>query len=121
MDNVHFAYVRTQGLYFVCTTKFNVSPLLTVELLTRISRVIKDYCGILSEESLRLNFSLVYELMDEVVVRTTACVRPKCARFDSPGVRPFLLPGPGRARYHGRSGRWLPAADDDGRAPSARL
>jgi AP-4 complex subunit mu-1 len=68
VDHVHFAYIRTHGLYFVCTTKFNVSPMVAVELLTRLARVIKDYCGILSEESLRLNFSLVYELMDEVLV-----------------------------------------------------
>ena len=69
VDNVHFAHIRTNGLYFVCTTKFNVSPMAGVELLTRVARVIKDYCGILSEESLRLNFSLVYELLDEVIVR----------------------------------------------------
>lgn len=61
-------YVRTHGLYFVCATKFNVSPALAVETLSRLARIFKDYCGILSEESLRMNFSLVYELMDEVLV-----------------------------------------------------
>lgn len=55
------------GLLFVCMTKFNVSPALFIELLNRISKVIKDYCGILSEESIRKNFSLIYELLDEVL------------------------------------------------------
>lgn len=38
------------------------------ELLGRIATLIKDFCGILSEECLRLNSSLVYELLDEIIV-----------------------------------------------------
>ena len=34
----------------------------------RIAQLCKDYCGVLNEESLRLNFILVYELLDEVLV-----------------------------------------------------
>lgn len=72
----------------MATTKFNVSPLQVLELLTRfvcvqpfvgwpvsspvadtasVSNIIKDYCGVLSEESIRLNFVLIYELLDEVL------------------------------------------------------
>ena len=32
-------------------------------------RVIKDYCGAINEGALRANFALVYELMDEILVR----------------------------------------------------
>jgi len=60
--------VKVVGLLFVATTRANVSPSLILELLQRIARVIKDYLGILSEESLRKNFVLVYELLDEVIV-----------------------------------------------------
>jgi len=60
--------VKVIGLLFVATTRANVSPSLILELLQRIARVIKDYLGILSEESLRKNFVLVYELLDEVIV-----------------------------------------------------
>lgn len=28
----------------------------------------KDYCGVLNEESIRKNFILIYELLDEVIV-----------------------------------------------------
>ena len=60
--------MKVVGLLFVATTRANVSPSLILELLQRIARVIKDYLGILSEESLRKNFVLVYELLDEVIV-----------------------------------------------------
>ena len=33
-----------------------------------IAGLCKDYCGVLNEESIRLNFVLVYELLDEVLV-----------------------------------------------------
>lgn len=62
-----FLFLRQNGLYFVCTTTFNVSPCLVFEMLTRLTTLLKDYCGVLNEESLRLNFVLVYELLDEVI------------------------------------------------------
>lgn len=49
------------------TTSFNVSPALAAALLTRISGVIKDYCGLNSEEAIRKNFVLIYELLDEIL------------------------------------------------------
>lgn len=55
-------------MLFVATTRINVSPSLVLELLQRIARVIKDYLGVLNEDSLRKNFVLVYELLDEVIV-----------------------------------------------------
>ena len=47
--------------------RFNVSPSATLELLNRLSKVFKDYCGVLTEESIRKNFILIYELLDEMV------------------------------------------------------
>ena len=66
-DEVHYIQVKKSGLYFVMTTRFNVSPCLFIDLLNRLTRVFKDYCGILSEESVRKNFVLIYELMDETI------------------------------------------------------
>ena len=62
--------MKVAGLLFVATTRVNVSPSLVLELLQRIARVIKDYLGVLNEDSLRKNFVLVYELLDEVIVST---------------------------------------------------
>jgi AP-4 complex subunit mu-1 len=56
---VNFLFIKKGGIYFVCTTKFNVSPSFTLELLDRIATVFKDYCGVLSEESIRKNFILL--------------------------------------------------------------
>ena len=38
-----------------------------VQLLSRVAKVFKDYCGTLSEESIRKNFILLYELLDEMI------------------------------------------------------
>jgi AP-4 complex subunit mu-1 len=38
-----------------------------LELLNRLSKVFKDYCGVLTEESIRKNFILIYELLDEMM------------------------------------------------------
>ncbi len=59
--------MKKNNIYFVATTKFNVSPSFTLELLERVAKVFKDYCGILSEESIRKNFVLLYELLDEMI------------------------------------------------------
>ena len=41
---------------------------MTIELLKRIFVVCRDFTGQLSEESLRRNFVLLYELLDEIMV-----------------------------------------------------
>jgi hypothetical protein len=68
VDGVNYFHVKVVGLLFVATTRVNITPSLVLELLQRIARVIKDYLGVLNEDSLRKNFVLVYELLDEVIV-----------------------------------------------------
>mmetsp|Transcript_45258 Transcript_45258/g.40546 ORF Transcript_45258/g.40546 Transcript_45258/m.40546 type:complete len:445 (+) Transcript_45258:66-1400(+) len=67
LDGITYLYLKNNGLYFVGTTKSNVSPSLMMELLLRLTKVFKDYCGILTEETIRRNFILLYELLDEVL------------------------------------------------------
>eukprot|EP00039_Didymoeca_costata_P001126 m.49951 g.49951 ORF g.49951 m.49951 type:complete len:448 (+) comp10641_c0_seq1:128-1471(+) len=67
IETVHFIHIKRNGLYFVCTTKFNIAPTMALELLTRLSNLCKDYCGVLTEESIRLNFVLIYEILDEAI------------------------------------------------------
>jgi AP-4 complex subunit mu-1 len=66
---MNFLHIKKNSLYFVATSRYNVSPSFVLELLNRLTRLIKDYIGTISEENIRLNFSIVYELMDEVLVR----------------------------------------------------
>lgn len=66
-DGVHFLHARMGGLFWVATTRENVSPSLVIELLMRVYWVTRDYVGHVSEESVRRNFLLIYELLDEVL------------------------------------------------------
>lgn len=67
IDGTNFTYITAKNLYFVATTKYNISPVYILSLLHRISKILEDYCGVLSEVSLRKNFILVYELLDEII------------------------------------------------------
>mmetsp|Transcript_10929 Transcript_10929/g.32342 ORF Transcript_10929/g.32342 Transcript_10929/m.32342 type:complete len:492 (-) Transcript_10929:468-1943(-) len=66
-DGLSYVHVKRNGLIFGCSTARNVSPCTVIELLSRIAKVFKDYCGTLSEEAIRKNFILLYELLDEMI------------------------------------------------------
>ena len=67
VDGVSYLFIKRNSLLLAVTTRFNVSPAATIELLNRVAKVFKDYCGVLSEESIRKNFILIYELLDEMI------------------------------------------------------
>jgi AP-4 complex subunit mu-1 len=67
IDGISYISLKTSGLYFVTTTRYNVSPTVILELLSRLAKSCRDFCGILTEESIRKNFVLVYEVLDEVL------------------------------------------------------
>ncbi|CAG8479223.1 11952_t:CDS:10 [Acaulospora morrowiae] len=88
VDGVQLIFITVQELYFVCATRFNVSPFMTFELLGRITTLIKDFCGSLSEEIIRLNSGLIYELLDEVIdygyPQTTSTNQLKLCVYEEP-------------------------------------
>jgi len=67
VDGISYIHVKKNNLYFVATTKYNISPSLIISLLNRLTSIFKDYCGQLTEEALKKNFVLVYELLDEAI------------------------------------------------------
>jgi AP-4 complex subunit mu-1 len=67
VEGVNFIYSKKSDLYLVLTTKDNVSPSYFLEILERLMKVIRDHCGVLSEESIRKNFVLIYEIIDEMI------------------------------------------------------
>ena len=67
VEGVNFIYSKKSDLYLVLTTKENVSPSYFLEILERLMKVIRDHCGVLSEESIRKNFVLIYEIIDEMI------------------------------------------------------
>ena len=67
--NLHILSVEVRkselrlGLYIVGTSRFNIQPAFALEVLDRLSKEIKDFCGMINEEVLRKNFILIYEVM----------------------------------------------------------
>ncbi|KAF7829636.1 AP-4 complex subunit mu-like [Senna tora] len=80
IDGVNYFHVKVAGLFFVATTRVNVSPSLALELLQRIAQFIKDYRDVLNEDSLRKNFVLVNELLLEVIAHWQTVLKPACPR-----------------------------------------
>jgi AP-4 complex subunit mu-1 len=67
LDGVIYSFVKKNNVLIVATSRVNFSPSLLSELLLRLTKILKDYLGVLNEESIRRNFVLVYELLDELV------------------------------------------------------
>jgi AP-4 complex subunit mu-1 len=51
----------------VVASRYNFSPTYVVDLLLRLANIVKDFCGVISEEGIRKNFVLVYEVIDEMI------------------------------------------------------
>jgi len=67
VDGVNYFFTKKFGIYFVATTKHNVQPSTVLDILYRMMKVFRDYCGVLNEESIRKNFVLIYEIIDEII------------------------------------------------------
>ncbi len=66
-DGINYVFVRSSSLYVVLTSRFNMQATIAVDFLNVLVKNIKDYCGVFSEEAIRKNFVLVYELLDEMM------------------------------------------------------
>lgn len=62
-----FAYIKTNNLYIVSTTKKNANIALVFVFLHKIVQVMTEYFKELEEESIRDNFVVIYELLDELI------------------------------------------------------
>ena len=67
VDGINFIHVKRNNLFFVLTTLDNISPHFYFEIIERILKVIKDQIGDISEEAIRKNFVLIYEILDEII------------------------------------------------------
>lgn len=62
-----FAFIRRNNLYVVATTKKNSNIAMVFVLLHKVCQVMEDYFKDVEEESIRDNFVIIYELLDELV------------------------------------------------------
>ncbi|XP_060271451.1 AP-1 complex subunit mu-2 isoform X1 [Ovis aries] len=64
---VHFLWIKYSNLYLVATTLKNANASLVYSFLYKIVEVFSEYFKELEEESIRDNFVIVYELLDELM------------------------------------------------------
>uniref|UniRef100_A0A672JS43 AP-1 complex subunit mu-1 n=1 Tax=Salarias fasciatus TaxID=181472 RepID=A0A672JS43_SALFA len=64
---VRFMWIKHNNLYLVATSKKNASVSLVFSFLYKIVQVFSEYFKELEEESIRDNFVIIYELMDELM------------------------------------------------------
>lgn len=68
IDGTSFAYIRHRNLFLIAATRSNPNILLILEYLLQFVRIIKSYLGEkFTDEDLKANFTLVYELFDETM------------------------------------------------------
>ncbi|KAL5486954.1 hypothetical protein EMCRGX_G019498 [Ephydatia muelleri] len=66
-EKVTFVYIKCNNLYLVATTIKNANVALIFQFLHRVVEVFREYFKELEEESIRDNFVLIYELLDEIM------------------------------------------------------
>lgn len=66
-DGYTFLYVKHNNLYLMAMTKRNANAMVIMNFLYRIVEVFEDYFNELVEESIRDNFVITYELLDEMM------------------------------------------------------
>ena len=55
------------NLWLVTVTKQNVNASMVFEFLLKVVEIFQNYFGKISEENVKNNFVLIYELLDEIV------------------------------------------------------
>eukprot|EP00917_Polyrhabdina_sp_WS-2016_P028888 GHVP01061547.1.p1 GENE.GHVP01061547.1~~GHVP01061547.1.p1 ORF type:complete len:412 (-),score=54.23 GHVP01061547.1:712-1947(-) len=66
-DGVTYCWIQHENLYILCVTRNNPNAMMLVSFLYRVVQVLIDYFKVLGEESLRDNFVITYELLDEMM------------------------------------------------------
>lgn len=67
VDEWCFVYIERSSLFLLAVTRTNSNVTLLLTFLSQLSKLFEDYLGTLSAEAIIDNFSLIYELLDEVM------------------------------------------------------
>jgi len=67
IDNQSFMFIKHGNMYAVAVSQGNAQVALAFQFLHEVVNVLKSYFGDFNEDSLRNNFVLIYELLDEVL------------------------------------------------------
>ena len=66
-DKTTFAYIKLSNLYFMAATRRNANVALIFVFLHKLVEVFTEYFKEIEEESIRDNFVIIYELLDEIM------------------------------------------------------
>jgi AP-1 complex subunit mu len=66
-EGITYIYVKVNGLILMAMTQKNSNVANIIYFLNRLAQVFKDYFNDVTEESIRDNFVIIYELLDEVM------------------------------------------------------
>jgi AP-1 complex subunit mu len=64
-QGVNYIYIQHNNLYICALTKYNENVMAIIIFLSKLIDVLKQYFKSLEEESIRDNFVIIYELLDE--------------------------------------------------------
>ncbi|MES1907032.1 MAG: hypothetical protein MHM6MM_000230 [Cercozoa sp. M6MM] len=67
IESQNFIYTREHELFFVAVTSHNSNAVMVLQYLSELVRLFRTYFSAVDEESLKDNFTLVYELLDETM------------------------------------------------------
>eukprot|EP00210_Caulerpa_lentillifera_P005621 g5374.t1 len=68
LGSVSFLYLRHNDIYMLCVTRTNANAMMAFSFMTSLIALFKGYFGgTLNEGSIKNNFVLIYELLDEVI------------------------------------------------------
>jgi len=67
LDHTAFMFIKHGNMYAVAVSSGNAQAALAFQFLHELIKVLKSYFGDFTEESVRNNFILIYELLDEVL------------------------------------------------------
>lgn len=64
---VHYCWIKYRNIYLVSVAKRNPNLSMVFSFLHKLKDILVDYFQELEEESIRDNFVLIYELLDEIM------------------------------------------------------
>ena len=67
LNDINFIWIKCNNLYLVAISKTNANVTLVFSFLHKIVNVFTEYFKEMEEESIRDNFVLIYELLDELM------------------------------------------------------
>lgn len=67
LGSTSFLHVRHENIYVVAVTRSNIDAGLVFEFLYKLVSLGKSYFNSFDEQAVKNNFTLIYELLDEII------------------------------------------------------